>query len=181
MTPEERLKKLETRCRRLTHALATAALLGSAGILTGATYQLQGGGEVVEARGFVVKDPAGRRRAALSITGDEPGLDLWDASGTRRVALAVLKNRDLQLNMYGADGKKRLVLALGAQKDYAGVFLYGSNQNIQAILSSSGQNLSFLMTDAQKTNRLGMAVSPGASEIILWDSTGKAKWRAADK
>ncbi len=143
MTPDsylaplrERLDNLERQNRRLQGAVALALVAGAAGLLLGArpAALATDKSRAVEAERFILRDAQGKRRAELTVQGDEAFLLLAGADENPRVRLTakppglVLTDEGgnvaaylYQLG-YGAgldvrDGKGRIRAALGVRKE----------------------------------------------------------------
>jgi hypothetical protein len=104
---QQRVERLEAHNRRLRQ-VAMALALSAAALLLAATSVLSRA-RVIEAQGFVVKDAAGRTRAALSLLQDQPGLTLFDDRGRQHVVLRSHADRSTSLQFHQR-GQLRMAL-----------------------------------------------------------------------
>jgi hypothetical protein len=113
---ESRLQRLEhanealaRRCRRWKQAAATALVGTLAVVITGAA-SLPG---LIEASQFVLRDKAGRMRAALTIRPDgTPGLGFFDEGGRPRLSFDISPKGESGVNIMDATGRPQAALAI---------------------------------------------------------------------
>ena len=112
---------------------------------------------VVEAEQFVLKGPAGERRAALETRGDGTFLVIYRPNGAvTRALVGVHRDGTALVSVYEPTGKSRGVLAA---------------------LGQSGAVLT--LSDQQGRNRLALSVgADDSAELGAWSSDGKQVWKA---
>jgi mono/diheme cytochrome c family protein len=87
-----------------------AGLIFDGSSLVSGDDSYQTAAKVVEAEVFVLRDPAGKRRAELGLQDGEPRFSLFDKNGKCRVRLAVLADGGSQLSFYDDKGRDKGVL-----------------------------------------------------------------------
>jgi hypothetical protein len=103
--PDPRMAALERRLRRLHAVLVTLFVL----VLTMLTYQFAPRPPVVEAREFVLRDRAGRNRAALTLLeGRFPTLRLNNENGRARAILFVRDDESAVFRLSDREGQHRV-------------------------------------------------------------------------
>jgi hypothetical protein len=149
MTYENRIKKLESRCRRLTVAVVALAVLMGVALLTGA-----GQGEAVK--------PVRTQR-----------LEVVDSEGTTRIVLGEGDDHGYGVKLNDHNGKFRVALFEAPRA--AGVhikkgFSYG------LLVGEDGS--AFSLRDAQGTARAVVSVTQAEAQMQLRDQQGKAMFLA---
>ncbi len=142
MTIEERLARLERKCRRLTVTLVfaggTIAMLAVLAVAVGMAPAGAAPREAIEAGKFILVDPQGMRRATLSLSEQGPGLWLFDQNGTYRAGLGI-NSGGVGLMLRDAKGQNRAVLGVAEKGpeltlcDPVGKPVWGYDENGQPI------------------------------------------------
>jgi hypothetical protein len=89
MSIEARVRELEKHNRSLRWTVILTLFLALLGLMWGRVWPRNG---VVEAREFVVTDPAGKARGSFGVGSDGAGVHLYDAQDRWRVGLLVDPN-----------------------------------------------------------------------------------------
>ena len=199
-----RLAALERRQRRVQQAgvllvigLAALALVGQAPAPGPA------GPKTVEAETFIVRDRAGRARAAMSIgLDDKPGIALADARGKIRLWLTVATDGAPEMKFYDIDevvraslsldasgmphltladkrGNARARLELGAEAAPS-LALYDRADKVRASLAVDAADFAVMgITDNEGRARATMGVRAfGLPVFALTGRDGKMVWKA---
>lgn len=198
-----RLEALERRCERFRRA-GVLLLLGAVALgLLGQAPAPTPAGRTIEAETFIVRDRAGRARAALSIgVDDRPGLALADVRGKIRAWLTLTTDGAAELKFYDADEAVRLSVALDAGgtprvllSDRAGkararlelgtegaptLSLHDRAEKVRAALSVDPADFAVMrITDAEGRALATMGVRAfGLPVFALTGRDGKVVWKA---
>ena len=159
MDTEKRLKRLEASNMRLKYVLAAVcALVLALGSLAAA--QAPGDGiEAVRARRFVLLDPEGRKRAALSMQDGSPELVMRDQEGTIKVPL---KPRALKL------GKDGTTLRAMLRRD--GLQVRDKRARPRAWFGMLPTGSGLILRDGQQTRRVELGqLAAGSTAFVLRD------------
>jgi hypothetical protein len=144
-----RLEKVEQQNRKLKRVGVVVLALAVAGMVMG---QAMPRARILEAREFLLKDPAGKVRGTLSVDKAGPGLALVDENGKLRAALAVYK-----------DGPR-----LG---------LLDENEKLRVELAAVKAGLWLDLYDENGKPRVGLRVDKDGPMLRLLDENGKTIWR----
>jgi hypothetical protein len=133
-----------------------------------ATEQSDTDREIV-ARGFVVKDAEGKKRAALGTYEQGPSLDLFDANGTFRAGVGAM-SKGSSIVLHDANGKCRMRLEWGEERQRGGpwIGLYDAEGILRLdALVEDGYGPALILRD-QHTNPgvVAQITEPGASVAV---------------
>ena len=122
MNVEQRVERLERQNRRFRLAFIglvglwavamVAAMIAEYAFITSRPIP----DEIVASHSFVLVDREGKRRAELSLLGDDPALILWDGNREVRAMLSAFPNGPT-LAFFDGNGEERIVLGAGNSLD----------------------------------------------------------------
>ncbi|QEH32941.1 hypothetical protein OJF2_14310 [Aquisphaera giovannonii] len=167
---EEANRSLAAECRRWRRggfvALAGLAVLAAAGA-NGLT-------KVLEAEQFVLRDPAGRMRAALAIRPDgSPGLGLFDEKGRPRISMDVNPTGVAGVCLLDASGHPQAALAIRPDGTPGlGLFDPDGTPRLSLDIDAVGRPAAHLHGDDGRL-RAALAIRPdGTPGLGLFDEQG---------
>lgn len=143
----------------------------------------------IEAESFVLKDPNGRVRAELAMSGEGPSLKFRDQSGTALVTLSLLDSAPGGPLLLLSDGQHRSSLSMSvASGSGSQLSLIGERADIQAHIGVAPDGTTLELTDKDgfttsigngvKAAKNGQAKTTTAGSITLFGKDRKVLWSA---
>jgi len=189
----ERLQKVEKQNRTLKRFGLAFLLLIGATVTMGQARPAR----TLEAERFVLKDPQGHMRAALTVLGNAPLFNLYDNAGAVRAELGVGANGVPMLALFDAAGNQTVSVANGEDGPSLGL-TEGSGQPLSAkelikqpgIALRVGRDQIGLMVEDRDgfsavlgsadlvTPRTGETHRTSAASVVLFDKDKNVIWSA---
>jgi hypothetical protein len=175
-TLARRVERVEGENRRLKQVGVVALAVIGAVVLIG---QATAGkvAKVVEAERFVLLDPSGETRAALTQTKGGSSLYLYDEKGKLRVGLVSGAADETGLSLYDAEGEGRAMLALKPETSPALRFA-AKPKKPQAALGVAHVPTVLLFDDEGKPRATLLLGSDGSPVLAFNDNVGEVIWSA---
>lgn len=193
-----RIERLETENRRLKRG-ATAVLLAIAAIaLMGQTTTRKRPAAApapppalvlpknIEAESFVLKDPAGKARANLSMSGTGPALKLLDANGSALVTISLNDSSPSGPFVLLSDPQHHAGVTVSVLENAGSqLSLTGDRPDVQAHLGVATDGPNFLISDQDgfstsiggaQVSKSGQMKKASAASIALYNKDHKVLW-----
>lgn len=143
----------------------------------------------IEAESFVLKDPNGRVRAELAMSGEGPSLKFRDQNGTALVTLSLLDSAPGGPLLLLSDGQHRSSLSMSvASGSGSQLSLIGERADIQAHIGVAPDGTTLELTDKDgfttsigngvKAAKNGQAKTTTAGSITLYGKDRRVLWSA---
>lgn len=172
---EARVKKLERENRRVKVGALLALVLVGGVVCSGQTQTSEDKVlDTIKTRKLIVVDEAGKPRAALGITGGDPGLFLYSEAEEVKVALALSSSTGPGLHLFGQTQKGNAVLAATPMGPALG--LYDDAGTIRAGLSITSAGPGVQLYDEAGRGRVALIVDPSGPGLGLLDEHQNVIW-----